>query len=405
MINYKEVKDLMEKIPEFKQGLKCKETPHPQIEFNGGVILYRTAGDDGKYIRGHGKKIKRIRVDEAAYVKRNVLEGVIEPMSLDQGAELILQGTPFGKNYFYERYREGLEGDSKYIPGSKSFHFPTITNPHLDENQYERIKRRLGENSLQWKCEYLAEFVDDASAVFGWDLIESCFYHPPIVPEYSRYVSGIDLARYSDFTVCTVAGFDRGLVEVFHFDRFNQIDWVAQKARLYDSIQKYNAYGCVDATHDDAFADDIIAGEWLPDSEGRVKKRDGLPLEKVRITTNSIKRDLVDKLKLRMSLGLVKLPYPSGNPDDDENSWSLYIDELKYYTYTTTEAGNVTFAADAGYHDDCVMSLALLVKQAYGQYESRRPTESYHPESFEAVCRSLEAVSEQPMIIGNEGLA
>lgn len=403
MINFGEAKTLLESVADFKGIFRCRETPHPEITIDDRVILYRTAGDDGKYIRGHGKKIKRIRVDEAAYVKQNVIEGVIEPMCLDEGAELILQGTPFGKNHFFLRYREGDVGDSHYDGVSKSFHFPTATNPHLDAKSYERIKNRLGGDSLQWKCEYLAEFVDSAAAVFGWDLIESCFYDPfdakGQAKVWGQYIAGIDLARYSDYTVVAVGGFDRGQVHVCDMDRFNEIDWVVQKARIYDTMLRYKAVGAIDATGEgDAVVDDLIVGEFVGDADGRARERNGLPLEKVRITSNQIKRDLIDKLRVRMQQGLFKFPYPGG-----AERWQLLVDEMKYFSYQLTESGNIKFAADAGYHDDTVMALSLLCKKAFGQFESRHePRHAYPPDTFGGVCEQIAKMSEQDarMVIG-----
>lgn len=404
MINYKEARDRLEGVPDLKGSFRCRETPHPEIIMGDRSIMYRTAGDDGKYIRGHGKKIRRIRVDEAAYVKQSVVEGVIEPMCLDCGAEVILQGTPFGKNYFYLRFLAGCKEESRYDGSTESFHYPTLANiANLDAAEYERKKHQLGADSLQWKCEYLAEFVDAASAVFGWDLIESCFYDPAdekgLPKVWGQYIAGIDLARYSDYTVVTVGGFDRGQVHVCDLDRFNLMDWVAQKARIYDLVQRYKAVGAVDATGEgDAVVDDLIVGEYAGDADGRVRERPGLPLEKVRITTNQIKRDLIDKLQVRMSQGLMKFPFPGGG-----ERWQLLVDELKYYSYTMTDSGRVTFAADAGYHDDIVMSLALLAKKAFGQFEARQlERHNYAPNTFGYVCEQIAKAEKQGdrMIVG-----
>lgn len=406
MINYKEAKDRLESCPEFRGSWRCRETPHPEIMWGDRGLMYRTSGDNGKYIRGHGKKVRRIRVDEAAYVKQDVIDGVIEPMCLDMGAQMILQGTPFGKNHFFQRYREGVAGDPKY-DGSASFHFPTETNPHLDRPSYERIRTRLGSDSLQWRCEYLAEFVDSASCVFPWDLIESCFYdvckYDGKVREYGTYIAGIDLARYSDYTVVVVAGFDRGQVSICDMDRFNEIDWTAQKARIYDMVQRYGAVGAIDATGEgDAVVDDLIMGEFEGNEDGNVRARKGLVLEKVRITSNQIKRDLIDKLRVRMAQGLVKIPYSSMDANGVEN-WRLMADELKYYSYTLTESGKVTFAADRGYHDDIVMALALLVKRAFGNFEVRSASSAYPPETFGWVCEQFDrmAAQEGRVIIGH----
>lgn len=394
MINYREAKQLLESIPDFAPLLRCRENPHPEIVLGDRMILYRTAGEDGKYIRGHGKKIQRIRVDEAAYIKQRVIEQVIEPMCLDLGAELILQGTPFGKNIFYERFREGDPSDPRYDGCSRSWRFPTSCNPHLDHRAFNRIKHRLGEDSMQWRCEYEAEFIDSAAAVFPWDLIESCFYDPYDDEGrrrvYSRYVGGLDIARYSDYTVAMIGGFDRGMIHVVDMVRFNEQDWRTQKAIIYDLFHKYDATGSADATGEgDAVVDDLRAGEWIEDDDGRVKARPGLRLEKVRITSNALKRELIDKLKLRMSQGLFKFPYGAADVDTGNDHWNVMVDEFKYYSYTMTETGRVTFSADSGYHDDTVMAAALMIRQVYGNFQAMEESRTYPPNSFGRVVAEL----------------
>ena len=39
------------------------------------------------------------------------------------------------------------------------------------------------------------------------------------------------------------------------------------------------------------------------------------------------------------------------------------INELKLYGYKTTRSGNVQYGAPEGYHDDCVVALALAAWQ------------------------------------------
>jgi len=407
VINYRTARQFLDMCPDFAGIYKCRETPHPEISIGDRILLYRTSGDDGKYIRGHGKRIKRIRVDEAAYVKDSVIDGVIRPMCLDEGAELILQGTPFGKNHFYRRWREGDPNYERHVSYCRSFHFPTETNPHLDKRAYEQARLLLGEDSVQWRCEYLAEFVDSASSVFGWDLIESCFHDPwdarGTKEVFPSYICGVDLARYKDYTVAIVAGFDRGRIYVVDLDRFNEQDWVAAKSRVYDVLHPYHPVGCADATGEgDAVVDDLIRGEFVGDDTGRTRKRPGLLLEKVRIETNRIKRDLIDRLRVRMSQGLVKFPYPAADPVTGDDRWIRLVDELKYYGYRLTEGGRVTFAAESGGHDDIVMGMALLVKRAFGDFEPRCEVHTYPPDTFGWVCEELdrERHDGERMIIG-----
>ena len=42
-------------------------------------------------------------------------------------------------------------------------------------------------------------------------------------------------------------------------------------------------------------------------------------------------------------------------------AWEILTAELKRYEYSMTAYGNVQYSAPSGYHDDCVMALALAV--------------------------------------------
>jgi hypothetical protein len=50
------------------------------------------------------------------------------------------------------------------------------------------------------------------------------------------------------------------------------------------------------------------------------------------------------------------------------------INELKLYGYKTTSSGNVQYGAPEGYHDDCVVALALAAWQlkAHASFKHRR---------------------------------
>ena len=47
-------------------------------------------------------------------------------------------------------------------------------------------------------------------------------------------------------------------------------------------------------------------------------------------------------------------------------SWQILTDEMKCYELDVSEKGTVTYSAPAGYHDDCVIALALANTQRFG---------------------------------------
>ena len=46
-------------------------------------------------------------------------------------------------------------------------------------------------------------------------------------------------------------------------------------------------------------------------------------------------------------------------------AWEVLTDELKRYEYQITPSGNITYNAPSGYHDDCVIALALANSERY----------------------------------------
>jgi hypothetical protein len=72
---------------------------------NGSVIMARSAGDNGKNLRG--RAAHRVIVDEAAFVPEGVIAEVIVPMLADTAGQLELISTPFGRNHFFEAYMRG----------------------------------------------------------------------------------------------------------------------------------------------------------------------------------------------------------------------------------------------------------------------------------------------------------
>jgi hypothetical protein len=71
--------------------------------------------------------------------------------------------------------------------------------------------------------------------------------------------------------------------------------------------------------------------------------------------TNATKQQLIENLALHIEQETVSFP-----------EIPELINELSLYGYEITRAGNITYAAPPGYHDDCVISLALAVSEIRG---------------------------------------
>jgi len=67
--------------------------------------------------------------------------------------------------------------------------------------------------------------------------------------------------------------------------------------------------------------------------------------------TQTSKAALVDNLAIKLERRELVLPTPELCPE--------LVDELEAFEYSTTDQGNVRAGAPYGYHDDCVIGLAL----------------------------------------------
>jgi hypothetical protein len=320
--------------PALDKACRIVHTPQPQIAFGDSEILIRTAGDDGRNLRGHG--VARIVVDEAAFVRAEIISSVLMPMLADSGRRMIMISTPFGRNYFYKASLQGSGNASERNERFASFNFPSSLNPYISADYIEAQRKELPEP--QFRSEYMAEFIDDSASVFSWEAIRACAVAEFEPPDPERiYVMGCDLAKYSDYTVCAVLDTTAEPGRVVAFERWNRIDWVAQVERITDLFRRYRCHRVlVDATGvgDPVFDALRAAGVW---AEGYK-------------FTNESKGRLVENLSMAISTRSVAYP-----PIQE------LLDELTYFEYDLTPSGNVVFGGRSRVHDDCVMALGLAL--------------------------------------------
>jgi hypothetical protein len=88
-------------------------------------------------------------------------------------------------------------------------------------------------------------------------------------------------------------------------------------------------------------------------------------IQPYKITDNNLKTSLVTTLQLGFDHGDIKLP----DPFVQRNTVGELESELRTFTLKVTPSGVTQYMAKEGYHDDCVMSLALcyyLIRSGYG---------------------------------------
>jgi len=291
--------------------------------YNGTQILGKSADNPDSLI---GEGVTGMVIDEAARIKKSVWEESIFPTLTDKKGWCLIISTPRGRNWFNEIF---LDGQDRLVTDTMSKNFPSVNNPHLDPAEIARAKKKI--SSRAYEQEYEAQFLDDAGGVFRG--VRECISGELMDGEGGvNYIMGVDLAKYTDFTVIIVI--DTRNNHVCYFDRFNQIDWTLQKERIKNISEKYghpqihlDATGIGDAIFEDLQSELNVIGH----------KYD-----------NKFKNKIIDNLA--MMIERKELSFPE---------ITELINELSIFEYEITSAGNTRLNAPDGYHDDCVNALAL----------------------------------------------
>jgi len=301
---------------------------------NGSIIEFKSA-DNYENLRGIG--LDFLVIDEAARVKREGWEQVLRPTLVDRMGRALFISTPKGKNWFYHLYLLGLGGDKQY----KSFHFPSYTNPFLSRDEIESLRLTLPSDVYTQEIE--AEFLDMCSSVFK--NIRACVKGVLEEPQPGReYLIGWDPAKYQDFSVIIVMDLYRR--HVVGFERLQQIDYSFQIQKIELIAKKYNN------------AKIIVDSTGVGDPLLEALERRGLDVEGV-VLTNTSKKQLIENLSLGIEQQEISFP-----------EIPVLLNELEIFEYQITHAGNVIYSAPEGYHDDCVLALALAY---WGCREKREP--------------------------------
>lgn len=294
----------------------------------GGVIRFFT-GEKLDNLRG--QKFHRAILDEAPYI-RNLEHGwlnSIRPTLTDFKGSAIFVSTPRGKDFFYSLYMK--EGETNWA----SFKFTTYDNPHIDKEEIDEARRQLP--AAVFEQEYLANPMENAANPFGSEYIRRCIKPLSTLP-VACY--GIDLAKSYDWTV--IVGLDSN-GDVCYFDRF-QKDWHQTKQEIIKLERKpilLDSTGVGDPIFEDL-------------------QRTGMNVQGLKFTQNS-KQQLM--IGLQTAIQQNKIGYPDGH----------IVNELEVFEYQFT-ANGVKYSAPSGFHDDCVMGLAL----AYSNFTLRMGSGKYN---------------------------
>lgn len=306
-------------------GITTNDSERLMILPNGSTFAVRSTHYPDN-LRGAGLDIAIL--DEAAFMEPRLWSEIVRPMLADRRGQAIFLSTPFGRNWFWDLFRIGLDPEEY---DWASFHFPTASSPLISPDELESIRRTTSHHV--WMTEYEAQFSDDSGQVFR-GIQEAVVAHPSREPQAGHvYVAGVDWGREGDFTV--IALIDVDTHEMVALDRFNQIGWSLQRGRLQALCDKWKPQ--------------VIWAE--SNSIGSVNiealQSEGLPVRSFTTTARS-KSPLIEGLALaieRREIGLLNEP--------------VLLNELASYSMERMQGGGYRYSAPAGSHDDTVIASAL----------------------------------------------
>ncbi len=147
-------------------GLKVKTdgTGDPSILLPNGSRLVGLPGNE-ETIRGLSA-VSLLLIDEASRLEDRVYLA-LRPMLAVSGGDLWLMSTPCGRRgFFYEAWELGGETWERH-------RVPATECPRISPEFLEHERSQM--SPMWFRQEFMAEFVDNGTAVFGRDIVEAAF--------------------------------------------------------------------------------------------------------------------------------------------------------------------------------------------------------------------------------------
>lgn len=300
------------------------------VETTNGSILQLVGADNVDRIVGTNPV--GVVFSEYALMKSNVWD-LISPILAENGGWAVFITTPRGRNHAYEQVVKAKKNPNWHVEILPVSYTKALPEEVLEEQRQDMTKSK-------YEQEYECSFNHNDSNVFR--NVEACTY-PEETYSFNYnglYQLGVDLAKSRDYTV--LVPFDYTRFEVAPFDRFNQIDYNLQKAKIEASARRHNnARTVVDAT-----------GVGVPIVDDLVYA--GINVVPFTFTQKS-RNDLLTNLQILLEQGKIKIP---NNPD--------LLAELNMAVFEETPSGQTKIVVPGkgereGVSDDIMMALALAV--------------------------------------------
>ncbi len=325
---------MLEHLP--KEIVKNINHSELKIELINGSII-QLVGADKFEKSGVGANPIGVVFSEYSVTSPNAWE-YVSPILAVNGGWAIFNFTPRGKNHAWELLQKARD-NPLWFSEVLTVNETKVISP---EALAEEAKNHPAAIIQQ---EYYCSFLEGAGQFFR-RIRQNLYDQHKILPEQGDFQLGVDLAKYQDWTVITP--FNLNFFIAYPQDRFNQVDWNLQKARIEATARRFSsiepsvsALVWPDATG--------VGDPVVEDLKARGLRIGGENGEGFKFTETS-RTNLLNNLAILLEQDKIKIP-------DDEG----LIGELEAFQYTLSERGKIKVGVPEGMHDDRVMSLALSV--------------------------------------------
>jgi hypothetical protein len=300
---------------------KTNDSDKEIVLVNGAVIQFKSGEKPDNL---YGEDVYAAVIDEGSRVRQESWAAVRSTLTFTGGPIRVIGNVKGRKNWFYQLARKAEHGEPGWAH-YKMTAYDAVAGGVFKEEEIEDARRTLLE--YQFRELYLAEPGTDDGNPFGLDAIQGCV--APMSDE-PPFAIGVDFAKSVDWTV--VHALDRD-GNTCGFERW-QAPWLITTPRVKDLV------GPVPT-----LADSTGVGNPIVEELQTANPR----LEGFLFTARS-KQELM--VGLASAIQKREVTFPRG----------VIVDELECFEYEYTPTG-VKYSAPEGYHDDCVIALALAVEQ------------------------------------------
>lgn len=319
-----------------KELIENRNDTEKKIKLKNGSIFQIAGTDDFDSLMGTNP----IGIVFSEYSLQNPRAwDFFRPILSENGGWAVFNFTPRGMNHAHK-----LLSIARDNPDTWFSEVLTVDDTKTIQMSAIEAERKEGMPEELVQQEYWCKFIDGAGQFFR-RIRQNTYDMEKELPTDGDFQLGVDLAKHHDWTVITP--FNLNYFMAYPQDRFNQIDWNLQKARIEVAARRHcDSLGETALIWPDATG---VGDPIVEDLKGRGLRIGGENGEGFKFTEVS-RMQLLSNLAILLEQDKIKIPNDEG-----------LLMELESFQYALNDRGKIKVTVPDGQTDDRVMSLALAV--------------------------------------------